>query len=109
VDQVGNYVSFFGDTPALAVDMALHGPNANHVGYDLAYGLQMAPTAIDVYPRMTAPFSGGGLMDFTDFLKNVRDGANLVPIVGPYIGSGPSVTSWAMTQAPRARRWISTS
>jgi len=49
-DQVGNYVSFFGDTPALAVDMALHGPNANHVGYDLAYGLQMAPTAIDVYP-----------------------------------------------------------
>src|SRR5438067_5190929 len=27
-------------------------------------------------------------MDFTDFLKNVRDGANLVPVVGPYISSG---------------------
>lgn len=49
-DQIGNFASFFGDTPALAVDMALHGPNANFVGYDLAYGLQMSPTAIDVYP-----------------------------------------------------------
>lgn len=47
---MGNYVSFFGDTPALAVDMALNGPNANHVGYDLAYGLQAAQTPIDVYP-----------------------------------------------------------
>jgi hypothetical protein len=49
-DQIGNYTSFFGDTPALAVDMALHGPNANHVGYDLAFGLQAASTPIDVYP-----------------------------------------------------------
>jgi hypothetical protein len=30
--------------------MALHGPNANHVGYDLAFGLQAAATPIDVYP-----------------------------------------------------------
>ncbi|MFF6988364.1 hypothetical protein [Streptomyces sp. NPDC010273] len=49
-DQVGNMVSFFGDTPALAVDMALNGPESNHVGYGLAYGLQMAQTPIDVYP-----------------------------------------------------------
>lgn len=48
--QIGNYVSFFGDTPALAVDMALDGPNADHVGYDLAFGLQAASTPIDVYP-----------------------------------------------------------
>lgn len=49
-ETLGNYVGFFGDTPALAVDMALHGPNANHVGYDLAFGLQAASTPIDVYP-----------------------------------------------------------
>lgn len=48
--QFGNYLSFFGDTPALAYDMAMDGPNANHVGYDLAFGLQAASTPIDVYP-----------------------------------------------------------
>lgn len=56
-DQIGNYASFFGDTaPALAVDMALHGPNADHVGYDLAYGLQSTPTPIDVYPSEDSSF-----------------------------------------------------
>jgi hypothetical protein len=49
-DEIGNYVAFFGDTPALGVDMATNGPNANHVGYDLAFGLQATPTPIDVYP-----------------------------------------------------------
>lgn len=49
-DSIGNYLSFLGDTPALAVDMALHGPNPDHVGYGLAFGLQAAPTPIDVYP-----------------------------------------------------------
>jgi hypothetical protein len=58
--QVGNYVSFFGDTPALAVDMALHGPEANFLGYDLAYGLQGTPTPIDVYPDETSPAGLGG-------------------------------------------------
>ncbi len=48
--QVGNYLGFFDETPALAVDMALNGPNANYVGYDLAFGLQAARTPIDVYP-----------------------------------------------------------
>jgi hypothetical protein len=56
--QIGNYVTFFGETPALAVDMALNGPNANHVGYDLAFGLQAAATPIDVYPS-EASFSEG--------------------------------------------------
>ncbi|MET9385312.1 hypothetical protein ABZY09_30630 [Streptomyces sp. NPDC002928] len=51
--QIGNYVSFFQDTPALGVDMALNGPNANHVGYDLAFGLQATKTPIDVYPAET--------------------------------------------------------
>lgn len=49
-DQIGNYTTFFGDTPALAIDMALNGPNADHVGYDLSYGLQSSQTPIDVYP-----------------------------------------------------------
>jgi hypothetical protein len=30
--------------------MALHGPETNHIGYDLAYGLQATTTPIDVYP-----------------------------------------------------------
>lgn len=48
--QIGNYMGFFDETPALAVDMALNGPNANHVGYDLAFGLQASKTSLDVYP-----------------------------------------------------------
>jgi hypothetical protein len=57
--EIGNYVDFFTETPALAVDMALHGPNANHVGYDLAFGLQAAQTPIDVYPSQTSPAEPG--------------------------------------------------
>jgi hypothetical protein len=53
--NIGNYLSFFDDTPALAVNMALDGPNAAHVGYDLAFGLQASPTPIDVYPSETMP------------------------------------------------------
>lgn len=49
--QVGNYLNFFDETPALAVDMALHGPNSGYVGYDLAFGLQASVTPIDVYPQ----------------------------------------------------------
>ena len=49
-DSIGNMMGFMGDTPALAVDMALHGPNPDHVGYDLAFGLQASATPIDVYP-----------------------------------------------------------
>lgn len=49
-NQVGNYLGFFDETPALAVDMALSGPNPGVVGYDLAFGLQAARTPIDIYP-----------------------------------------------------------
>lgn len=48
--QFGNYLSFLDDTPALAFDLAMDGPNANYVGYDLAFGLQAAKTPLDVYP-----------------------------------------------------------
>lgn len=49
-ESIGNMASFFGDTPALAVDMALGGANPDYVGYDLAFGLQATSTPIDVYP-----------------------------------------------------------
>lgn len=49
-DTIGNFLGFFPDTPVLAIDMALNGPNADHVGYDLGYGLQSSQTPIDVYP-----------------------------------------------------------
>ncbi|NJP50091.1 hypothetical protein HCJ93_08400 [Streptomyces sp. SBST2-5] len=47
---LGNYLNFFEDAPALAVDFALNGPNANYIGYGLAYGMQASATPIDVYP-----------------------------------------------------------
>ncbi|MEV4228135.1 hypothetical protein AB0J81_13745 [Streptomyces bobili] len=54
----GNYLGFFDETPALAFDMALDGPNSNHVGYDLAFGLQASRTPLDVYPSETMPGPG---------------------------------------------------
>ncbi|MEW2498362.1 hypothetical protein AB0942_33245 [Streptomyces nodosus] len=54
-DQVGNMADMFPDTPALAVDMALHGPDADFIGYGLAYGLQSTATPIDVYPDESSP------------------------------------------------------
>ena len=59
-EQIGNYANFFPDTPALGVDMALHGPNADQVGYHLAYGLQSTPTSIDVYPQASSPAESEG-------------------------------------------------
>jgi hypothetical protein len=47
---LGNYMTLLGDAPALAVDMALTGPNADHVGYGLAFGMQASPTEMNVYP-----------------------------------------------------------
>jgi hypothetical protein len=52
-NQIGNMLGFFDETPALAVDMALNGPNPSHVGYGLAFGLQATATPIDVYPSET--------------------------------------------------------
>lgn len=40
---------FLNDTPALAKDMALHGPQTD-MAYAMAYGLQNTSTNIDVYP-----------------------------------------------------------
>lgn len=49
-DAVGNMASFFPDHPALAVDMAVNGANPNHVGYGLAYGIQVVPETFPLYP-----------------------------------------------------------
>lgn len=52
---LGNMVSMFPDTPALAVDMALNGADPDLMGYTMAYGLQKTPIPINVYPDATSP------------------------------------------------------
>lgn len=56
-DNVGGMYQFFSDTPALAVDMALKGPQTDF-GYTLAYGLQNTPVSLDVYPSDTQTYGG---------------------------------------------------
>lgn len=58
---LGNMAAMFPDTPALAWDMALHGPNPDLVGYGLAYGMQSTPTPIDVYPSEDMAFPETGV------------------------------------------------
>lgn len=56
-DRVGAMYQFFNDTPALAHDMALKGPQSDF-GYSLAYGLQNTSAPIDVYPADTQTLAG---------------------------------------------------
>jgi hypothetical protein len=56
-NNIGAMYQFFPDTPALAVDMALKGPQTD-VGYALAYGLQNTQTPLDVYPADTQTLAG---------------------------------------------------
>ena len=60
-NQLGNMAAFFPDSPALAWDFALNGPDPDLVGYGLAYGLQATPEAIDVYPQEETPFPETGV------------------------------------------------
>lgn len=48
-ERFGAMYQFLNDTPALAKDMALHGPQTD-MAYAMAYGLQNTSTNIDVYP-----------------------------------------------------------
>lgn len=57
--QLGNMASFFPDAPGLAFDFALNGSDPDLVGYGLAYGLQVSPTSIDVYPPEEMSFPEG--------------------------------------------------
>jgi hypothetical protein len=51
VDRMGALYQFLG-IPAMAKDLALHGPQSD-LSYDLAYGLQATSTTIDAYPADT--------------------------------------------------------
>jgi hypothetical protein len=56
-DRLGAMYQFFNETPALAHDMAINGPQ-NDFAYTLAYGLQNASADIDVYPADTQTLAG---------------------------------------------------
>lgn len=56
-DRLGAMSMFLGQTPALAHDMAVHGPQTD-LGYDLAYGLQATATPLDAYPADTQTMGG---------------------------------------------------
>lgn len=47
--NLGGYAQFFGNTPALAVDFAVHGPNPDLMGYNAAYALQTTQAQINLY------------------------------------------------------------
>lgn len=56
-NQLSAYAMFLGDTPALAADMALRGPEGDH-GFYLANSMQRTAAPLDVYPALgvdTAP------------------------------------------------------
>lgn len=57
--QLGNYLQFMPDTPALAFDMAIHGPRDTAFGYSLAYNMQNSPTGLEIYPPEGAMLPGG--------------------------------------------------
>ncbi|RKN35938.1 hypothetical protein D7294_30375 [Streptomyces hoynatensis] len=46
--DMGNYFAAYPDAPALAVDMALHGPPQG--GYALAHAMVRTSDVIDLYP-----------------------------------------------------------
>lgn len=56
VDRMGAMYQFLG-IPAMAKDMALHGPQSDFA-YSLAYGLQNTSTDIDVYPADAQTLAG---------------------------------------------------
>lgn len=56
-NRTGAMYQFFADTPALAHDMAQHGPRTDFA-YDLAYSLQNTQAPLDVYPADTATSEG---------------------------------------------------
>lgn len=51
-ERFGAMYQFLNDTPALAHDMAVHGPQGD-LPYYLAYAMQDTPMPIDVYPSDT--------------------------------------------------------
>jgi len=56
-DRFGAMYQFLNDTPALAHDMALKGPQSDF-SYSLAYALQNTSAPIDVYPSDSQTLAG---------------------------------------------------
>lgn len=56
-DRFGAMYQLFNDTPALAHDMAHHGPQTD-LAYALAYSMQNTAAPIDVYPADTQTLAG---------------------------------------------------
>lgn len=56
-NRLGGMYQFFNDTPALAKDMTVHGPEGDFAFY-LAYGLQNTSAPIDVYPADSQSLGG---------------------------------------------------
>lgn len=59
-EQMGAFFAAFPDAPALAVDMALYGPDADVAGYQLAGSMIGTGQSIDVYPQLGAPLEDLG-------------------------------------------------
>lgn len=57
--QLGNYLQFMPDTPALAFDMTVSGPSDEAFGYLLAYSMQNTAVGLEVYPPEGAMLPGG--------------------------------------------------
>jgi hypothetical protein len=56
-DRLGAMYQFFNQTPALAHDMAVNGPQGD-LAYHMAYALQNTSANIDVYPADTQTLGG---------------------------------------------------
>lgn len=50
-NAIGTYAAQFGNLPALAVDMAMNGPQHSDLGFALADKAQRTPAPIEVYPQ----------------------------------------------------------
>lgn len=57
--KLNNMYQFMPDTPALAVSMALDGPQHDQFAYSLAYNMQNSPEGLDVYPAEGMTFPEG--------------------------------------------------
>lgn len=56
--DMGAMLQLMPETPALAVDMTLNGPQYHPFGLSLAYNMQNSPTGLEVYPPEGMTFPG---------------------------------------------------
>lgn len=52
-------LQFMPDTPALAFDMSVNGPQHAPFKYSLAYNMQNSPAGLEIYPPTEGTFPGG--------------------------------------------------